>query len=409
MTLTWELLADTAARVGAPFFIANLERVRTNYVQFQEAFAVVYPGSVVAYSLKANYLPAICREIMAAGGWIEVSSGMEYSLARRAGVSGDRLVFNGPGKTEAEIGLALGEGAWVNLESLSEVEMAVRAATGGSGRPCGVGLRCNPRQWTGVDSRFGFEPGDELAAAMQRLEAGSRCRLAGLHLHICTADKSVATYDKLARGVLALSAEVFRERPPDYLNLGGGFFSRMEASLRAQFDCPVPNFATYAAALAGPFAAMYGVAGTPRLMLEPGLAVAADALCYCAQVTDVRLRSGRCLAILAATVYDAKPTLSQRNPPLEVLPQRPGSGEIGPWDLTGYTCMEHDVLYRGYLGRLAPGDFVVFGNTGAYTLVLSPAFIRPRPAVVRLAAGGAVEVLKRRETADEVMATYVFS
>ena len=206
-----------------------------------------------------------------------------------------------------------------------------------------------------------------------------------------------------------VAAELFRERPPDYLNLGGGFFSSMESTLREQFDCDVPDFTAYAVAIGGCLSQAYHGAEGPVLMLEPGLALAADAMCYCTPVTDVRARPERRLALVAGTVYDMKPTLSRRNLPMAVVPQQAGGArEDGLWDITGYTCMEHDVLYRGYRGRLAPGDFVTFRNTGAYTLVLSPSFMRPRPAVVQVDARGGVDVLKRRETVDDVLATYVF-
>jgi diaminopimelate decarboxylase len=210
--------------------------------------------------------------------------------------------------------------------------------------------------------------------------------------------------------MLEVAGQLFRDRRPRYLNLGGGFFSSMEPFLREQFNCEVPDFESYAAAIAGPFArALRGADDTTVLMLEPGLALVADVMSYCAQVTDVRKWYERRLALVAGTVYDMKLTFSQRNLPMQVIPKSSGEpGEEGLWNLTGYTCMEHDVLYRGYTGRLAPGDFVIFRNTGAYTLPLSPSFMRPRPAVVRLGANGRADILKRRESADEALTTYNF-
>jgi diaminopimelate decarboxylase len=261
-----------------------------------------------------------------------------------------------------------------------------------------------------LESRFGFEPGEELASAFSRLDASPNCRVIGLHMHICTRDKSVQTHARLAVGMLEVARQLFPDRRPRYLNVGGGFFSSMEPFLREQFNCEVPDFESYAAAIAGPFAqTLGGGAVTTVLMLEPGLALVADAMSYCTQVTDVRKRNERRLALVAGTVYDIKLTLSQRNLPMQVIPKTSGEpGDEGLWDLTGYTCMEHDVLYRGYTGRLAPGDFVVFRNTGAYTLPLSPSFMRPRPAVVRLGANGGAEVLKRRESAGDALTTYNF-
>ncbi len=70
--------------------------------------------------------------------------------------------------------------------------------------------------------------------------------------------------------------------------------------------------------------------------------------------------------------------------------------------------MEDDRLQR-LSGTLDPGDYLVFANAGAYSNVLRPPFISPCPPMVAVdAATGEFEVIKRRETADDVFAAYVF-
>ena len=79
----------------------------------------------------------------------------------------------------------------------------------------------------------------------------------------------------------------------------------------------------------------------------------------------------------------------------------------GPVDVTGYTCMEVDVLQQAFPGELAIGDFLVFGNVGAYTSVFKPPFIRPAPAMLACTASGdAFPVARRAETLDDLIATY---
>jgi diaminopimelate decarboxylase len=78
-------------------------------------------------------------------------------------------------------------------------------------------------------------------------------------------------------------------------------------------------------------------------------------------------------------------------------------------DLVGYTCMEGDCLYHGYAGYLAPGDFVVFDNVGAYTSVLRPPFINPAPPMIACQHdSGGFELVRRRETAKDLFSTYEF-
>ena len=68
----------------------------------------------------------------------------------------------------------------------------------------------------------------------------------------------------------------------------------------------------------------------------------------------------------------------------------------------GYTCLEHDVVYRGFTGEVAVRDIIVFGNVGGYTLVSKPPFIRPQCQMVTERG----TVIKRKETFEEVFQTY---
>ena len=72
----------------------------------------------------------------------------------------------------------------------------------------------------------------------------------------------------------------------------------------------------------------------------------------------------------------------------------------------GYTCLEHDVMYRGFQGTLAVGDYVIFGNVGGYSNVSKPPFISPNCAMIAV-KGDAAALMKRTETVRDILATYV--
>jgi diaminopimelate decarboxylase len=69
--------------------------------------------------------------------------------------------------------------------------------------------------------------------------------------------------------------------------------------------------------------------------------------------------------------------------------------------------METDVLQPGFPGELGVGDFLVFGNVGAYTTVFKPPFIRLAPPMLTCNEGADVFSLARRsETLDDLLASY---
>ena len=74
----------------------------------------------------------------------------------------------------------------------------------------------------------------------------------------------------------------------------------------------------------------------------------------------------------------------------------------------GYTCIETDYLYRGYQGKLAVGDFVVFHNVGSYSLVMKPPFILPDGPVLELINGKIVPA-KRKQSEESIFGDFYWA
>ena len=84
---------------GSPLFVFSERRLRARIREARDAFARRYPQTTMCWSYKTNYLDAICAIFHQEGSLAEVVSGMEYEKARRLGMPGDKIVFNGPAKT----------------------------------------------------------------------------------------------------------------------------------------------------------------------------------------------------------------------------------------------------------------------------------------------------------------------
>ena len=74
----------------------------------------------------------------------------------------------------------------------------------------------------------------------------------------------------------------------------------------------------------------------------------------------------------------------------------------------GYTCLEHDHIYEEYEGELAVGDIVQFRNIGSYSNVFKPPFILPNCAMVQIDENGNTDIIKRKETIDDIFQSYSF-
>jgi diaminopimelate decarboxylase len=110
-----------------------------------------------------------------------------------------------------------------------------------------------------------------------------------------------------------------------------------------------------------------------------------------------------------ATVLGSQKNINMTgiNPPLEVVPMGEEQKEYNDLDFAGYTCIEGDVLYHNYTGKLAHQDAIVISNCGSYSLVMKPPFILPNFPVFDISEGK-IEVIKRQETFDDLFHTFNF-
>ena len=108
---------------GSPLFLLSENKLREKYKLFKEAFTEEGIETIIGYSYKTNYLPALCSILKEEGAWAEVVADMEYKLARSLNVPGSEIIFNGCYKTETELNKAVSEGALINIDSFDELEL----------------------------------------------------------------------------------------------------------------------------------------------------------------------------------------------------------------------------------------------------------------------------------------------
>ena len=87
---------------GSPCFVISERQIRKNVQNANRAFKTRYPKIQFAWSYKTNYLSAVCNVFHQEGSWAEVVSIYEYKKALLNGVEGNKIIFNGPDKTEED-------------------------------------------------------------------------------------------------------------------------------------------------------------------------------------------------------------------------------------------------------------------------------------------------------------------
>ncbi|MFM1651921.1 diaminopimelate decarboxylase [Brevibacillus sp. B_LB10_24] len=400
---TYEQLACADRLFGSAYYIFDSGKLKENYRKIHQAFASRYPRFLIGYSYKTNYLPQLCALIDELGGYAEVVSRLEYDLARKIGVDPNRIIYNGPVKEAADIEAALHGKSLLNLDSFYEIELVKRYCEAYPERKVSVGLRVNfdlkengvnPLQDGFEASRFGFcvENG-AFQRAVEELSRIPSLRISGLHGHF-SSDRSVAVYEKIARKLCRLARACLPETV-EYIDVGGGIYGELPPAF------PIPNtptFDDYAEAVCRVMQtemAAYGL--DPQLILEPGIAMAANAFSFVSKVIDVKEVRGQTFVLVDGSVHNVKPTMHRHNLPHRIVRRQDGGG-AGVFHVVGYTCMEKDYLLHQVTGKLPKaGDYFIFENTGAYTMVFNPPFIKGRPPIVQRYENEWLE-LRGRET-----------
>lgn len=321
LTLDGHDLATLAETLGTPSYVVSASRLRTRAEELAAAVRI-YPGRTRMHvSYKTNLVAGVLRILHGCGYGAEVVNGYELWLARRLGLDGERIVFNGPNKTEAELRAALEADVGLlvvdHLDELIQVRDLARAAD----RPARIGLRIcpdvvaahmNASSLTGSRrNQFGLDlPGGEVERALAIACTDPHLQLRGAMAHIGSGIHDLTAFTAEVEALLDVQAQAWeRGAHPDLLDLGGGLGTRLSREFTTPemlaylgfgrlpalgHPAPADLPARYGAAIS--HAVQTGCARRriplPELVFEPGRALVSDSQVLLLRVGHVRERPG---------------------------------------------------------------------------------------------------------------------
>ena len=401
-------LLSLEQQFGSPIYLFHEEDFVKNYKGFKACFDKYYSKYVLALSYKTNYTPAICKIAKELGAYAEVVSDMEYSVAKAIGYEPQQIVYNGPFK--GVLGKeSLFAGGIINVDNLEELKRIQAWANGNPDKTFEIGLRVNINIGQSFISRFGIDAdSDDLQHAFNMVDETSNLSVVGLHCHIGQS-RTVAAWGNRVRIMLGI-ADCFFEKAPRYIDLGSGMFARMEESLAKQFGDNIPTYDDYAKAVAIPFAEHYkhlSQEEKPILMTEPGTTLFNSYTDFIGKVEAIKHIKGKEFVVLNCSKDNLGDICKMKQLPIQVVHTSEETEQLTDAEFVGYTCLEHDEMYKGYQGKLGVGDFVIFGNVGGYSNVSKPPFILWNCPMVGEKTDGTYCLLKKGETFKDVFSTYV--
>lgn len=357
-----------------PYYIIDKNELDSNFNKLNKALSDNWNNYIIGYSYKTNSLPWIIDYFHKKNCFAEVVSEDEYELAKFVGVNLSKIIYNGPIKTKNSFIEAIKNGCIVNIDSKREIMWLDDLAN----TNCSVGIRVNfdiekmcPGQSQCLDEggRFGFcyENGDLKNAINSIISKGIRINC--LHLHVSSRTRSLDIYDSISKMACKLKKEFNLDL--EFIDIGGGFFGGLPT--KPQFD---EYFSLIAKNLKFEFSP-----NRTTLIIEPGMSVIGSCIDYVSRVIDIKDTTYNRFVVTDGTRTSIDPLMTKKTYFYDIICGAK-KNNLSKQIICGYTCMEHDRLFvlEDY-SELNIGDIIIYHKVGAYTMCLTPLFIRYFPDV----------------------------
>ena len=395
-------ITEIAAAVGTPFYVYSQATLTRHFRVFDEALNGM--NHLICYAMKANSNIAILKILGDLGAGMDVVSGGEYLRAKAAGISGDKIVFSGVGKTREEMALAIKNGIrQFNVESEAELKVLNEVALS-LGAIAPITLRVNPdvdakthaKIATGKsENKFGIpilkaQEVYSIAASMEAID------VVGIDVHIGSQLTDLEPF-RLAYKKVAELTKVLRQDGHNIrrLDLGGGLGIPYESSNQSP---PLPeDYAKVIHETVGDLDC--------EIEIEPGRLLTGNAGLMVSSVIYNKSGEGRDFMIVDAAMNDLiRPALYEAYHEIIPVIESTENSETQDYDIVGPVCETGDTFAnKRALTPVADGEMVAFRSAGAYGAVMASEY-NTRPLIPEiLVHGDQFSIIRDRPSIETII------
>ncbi|HAG26184.1 MAG: diaminopimelate decarboxylase [Paracoccaceae bacterium] len=394
---------NIAAEVGTPFYCYSTATLTRHYQLFTQALDPM--PHLVCFAIKSLSNIAVLKVLGNLGAGMDVVSGGEYQRALAAGVSGEKIVFSGVGKTQDEMRMALLGGIrQFNVESEAEL-LALSQVASSLDKIAPITIRVNPdvdaktheKIATGKkENKFGIPINRApevyaLAASLPGID------VIGIDVHIGSQLTDLAPFEEAYLKIAELTVRL-REQGHNIrrLDLGGGLGIPYEKS-----NLPLPLPSDYGALIKRTL----GHLGC-EIEIEPGRLISGNAGILVSKVIYVKEGEGQDFLILDAAMNDlVRPSMYGAHHDIIPVQEAAIGAKTRPYDIVGPVCETGDTFAKARpLTDLTAGDLVAFRSAGAYGAVMASEY-NSRPLIPEvLVHDHNFAVIRPRPTLEEMIA-----
>ncbi|MGD1864413.1 MAG: hypothetical protein ACFB0D_07650 [Phormidesmis sp.] len=420
LTLHGVNLQHILAQYGSPVHLLNTQKLKQN------AHAMMYGGQQtkllnVYYSYKTHPIPRVLQLLHSYGVGAEVISPYELWLALHLGVDPQKIIYNGPAKSDESIEMAISRGIrLLNINHIEELDRFAKIARQ-LGKKANIAIRLIfAKGWSGQFG-LGVDTGEALAAYRKALTM-PEINVIGVHCHRGVLFEGLGDMASYLQEIKDFLDILYGELDfhPEILDVGGsigiptvrpfsGFDKKLSETFRVEVREPEPNnyptLEAFSAFISKDLTSYFKRVNRslPELAVEPGRAITGNTQALLSRIVDTKetaetftygiLDAGISVAeIVKYEFHQVLPLQQKLNTPLQL------------YRLVGPICHMGDTLYPAWrLPQLEKGDAIAIMDSGAYFSPEARAFSFPKPGIVGLNNSGESFMIRKSDTFESII------
>ncbi len=397
MELNRERLLELVQKYGAPLYVYDANKIKSQYEKMTNAFSTV-KRLKLNYACKANTNLNILKYFKSLGSGLDTVSIQEVELGLLAGFKPKEIIYTPNGVSYDEIKQAIALGVRINIDNLSVLE------TFGQDFPdYPVCVRINPHIMAGgnanisvghIDSKFGISI--HQLPHIKRVVENTGLHLDGVHMHT---GSDILDIDVFLQGAEILFEVAAEFDNLSYIDFGSGF---KVPYYPGAAETDIEYLGERLSTRFNEFQKSYGKPLT--LMFEPGKYMVSEAGVFLASVNVVKQTTSTVFSFIDTGFnHLIRPMFYNAHHEIENISNPEGRSRY--YTVVGYICETDTFGSNRKINEISEKDILCFHNAGAYCFSMASNYnSRLKPAEVLL-IDDKDYLIRRRETLQDLLST----
>ena len=404
-------------RHGTPLYLIDEDTLHTKVRDLHSAYSKFVGPVKVAYSIKANFSPAILRVFIKDGITFDLTSIGELRFVKKCKVNPENIIYTSVTEEPEEYREVLQSGIKkIVVSSFNGMTNLAKAASKIGIKPMTM-IRVNPEVGVKAEIRASYRNGkfgvplnggtiDSATKMVRHLMDNDLLQFEGFHFHLGSQITDFSCYTHAFDKIDAFMTKIKKEYPNFQvrtLDIGGG--------TPVFYNEPVPTPIQMAENHVDRLNQIAETHGKFELMIESGRFLVAESSSLVSKIGNTKEYNEHKIVIVDAGYHlllDA--ALLKQEYPQEVVPLLTNKGERMPTPknihLAGRLCDTYDVFPLSKASNLNEADigrYVTFYNVGAYSIVFNmPFHCQTKPPIVMKTSNGDFKLVRKGTSYEQL-------